>query len=206
MPNFPMFNQLCYSNWGKFCENPDCSSVTITTTPEEFHKVLEDPTLKLIDVRHLSDATDRIVHRKKNALVESPRTNNLPVACFVTAQARLCLYDYIQEAAAAGFILLYCDTDSLYYVRKLYGVGIRQGNRLGQMSREYGERRLIEFVCAGPKNYGFRHTAPDGSDRREVLKIRGVRLNYNAQRSITFDNIRRLILRKFDGLEGRYVS
>lgn len=98
----------------------------------------------------------------------------------------------------AGRPLLYCDTDSIFYVRKLGEHVIREGDYLGEMSREMPDRRIVEWVCAGPKNYGFRHVrASDGEDEKSLLKIRGFTLNYGASKRLTFEIIRDLVLKKF---------
>ena len=93
--------------------------------------------------------------------------------------------------------VLYCDTDSLTYVKPLNAPYIPMGNHLGDMCREYAYRHLIEFICAGPKNKGVRHTALDGTDMQDELKIRSFKLTYDARKTLTFDRIRQLIINKY---------
>lgn len=94
-----------------------------TRTFTTFHDVVDDPTLDIVDFVHLSEHLDRIVTRKKPEFARSPQTNNLPVAMFVTSYARLCLYDRIDEVDSCGGIALYCDTDSVFYARKIGNPG-----------------------------------------------------------------------------------
>ena len=65
-----------------------------------------------------------LLYEKKSEFARVPFTNNLPVAMFVTAYARLCLYDRIEEVDRCGALPLYCDTDSVFYVKKIG----REGN------------------------------------------------------------------------------
>lgn len=148
----------------------------------------------------MSDELDRVVVRKRADYVQAPRTNNVPVAAFVTSHARLHLYAYIEEVERSpNCTLLYCDTDSLIYARPSGGGGgIVEGERLGEMSRELASRRIVEFVAAGPKNYGLRHTALDGSDERATLKVRGIELNYAAAQLVNFNTMRAMILAKYE--------
>lgn len=65
------------------------------------------------------------------------------------------------------------------------------------MANELPGRVIKRFVCAGPKNYAIEHTLPDGSDCRSTVKIRGFEMTAAAERTLNFDNILRLVLRKF---------
>ena len=87
--------------------------------------------------------------------------------------------------------LLYSDTDSVIYVKK-YGTtgGIQEGEQLGEMKREYEDRRIIQFIAGGPKNYAYRHVSKeDGSDEKLERKIRGFELNYQTSEKLSFDVI-----------------
>lgn len=193
------------SLWGKFAQRADNTTVELATSPDVFHKLLQDKSVEVLDICHLSKEKDRIVYRKCKDFVEPPPTNNLPVACFVTSHARLHLYSFIEQVQQIGAQLLYCDTDSLMYVRKLNGGRVTEGDRLGQMAREFKNRKIVEFIAAGPKNYAFRHFNMNGEDEQAVLKIRGFELNYNASQKITFDTMKQLILQKFGKVQRYFV-
>lgn len=156
-----------------------------------------DETMEVVDVMHISNELDRLVVRAKSDFPDAPLTNNLPVACFVTSWARLHLYEHMKMVGDRP--LLYCDTDSLLYVRKIGEEVIPEGSYLGQMKREYPDRRITEWICAGPKNYGFKHVrATDGGDVQTLLKIRGFTLTYRAKQKLTFKAIRKMVLKKFE--------
>ncbi len=151
----------------------------ITRSAAEFHDfVARNDVHSFV---HVSEQMDRITYRRPVETVKAPRTNSLPICVFVTSYARLLLYRYMCEAERNGAVILYCDTDSIYYVIKigkypgrfwlfvclfLWGISfsaivkisaVIEGRRLGQMSREHADRLVAEFIAAAPKNYGFRH-------------------------------------------------
>jgi hypothetical protein len=208
-----MLNSL----YGKMGQRPEHTSIQYTTTARQFHQLLEDPTQEVLDFEHINERMDRVVVRKRAPFVQAPSTNSLAVACFVTSLARLRLYEYMEEAVLAGHRLLYCDTDSLLYVLRR-GRGrpiVREGEWMGDMKRELPGRRLVEFIAAGPKNYGYVHVdravspeewrewleAPGGpaADRMTaVLRIRGIQLTYTANQLLNYTSMRRLVHDHFD--------
>lgn len=99
----------------------------ITRTPREFHDMVFDNTLEVLDVVHLNEDLDRVVYRQKDGFVEAPETNNVPVAACVTAHGRRLLYRTVMEAVKLDNALLYCDTDSIMVKRKIWQKGITEG-------------------------------------------------------------------------------
>lgn len=97
--------------------------------------------------------------------------------------------------------LLYSDTDSIFYARKVGAIGgIQEGEQLGDMKREYANRRIVEFVTAGPKNYSYRHVnGANNSDDDEqfVTKVRGFELNSEAAASIHFEAVKQVMFDSF---------
>jgi hypothetical protein len=84
------------------------------------------------------------------------------VAAYVTTQARLNLYDYLNRL---GQSVLYCDTDSVVYVQKTAEpskIPIR--DYLGDLTndlQEYGcDSYIDEFISGGTKNYEFSVICP----------------------------------------------
>jgi hypothetical protein len=181
--------------WGKLAQRANTVCISLTSSAEEFHDLVERSDIEVLDVEHINAHLDRVVHRSLAELQRPPRTNNIPVACYVTSHARLHLYSYMRRLQPEQ--LLYCDTDSMIYVRKIGQPDtVPQGNRLGEMAREYSGHRITHFISAGPKNYALRMYDRQTGRRTDMVKIRGFRLTYNARRSITFSRISRLIHRK----------
>jgi hypothetical protein len=65
------------------------------------------------------------------------------------------------------------------------------------MKRERSNRRIFEFVAAGPKNYAYKHSSLDGQDIRAELKIRGITLTYETAQLLNFDRVRDLVFTNF---------
>lgn len=195
------------------------TEVRYTRTPREFHTLLEDLTLEIVDFHHVSQYMDRVVVRRRPEFAKAPRTNCLPVAIFVTSYARLHLYSFMEQVQALGHKLLYCgpffcfdtilflkkkflDTDSLYYVAKNGSVHVAEGEALGQMKRELPDRRIFEFVSGGPKNHGEKHHKKSGSvdddDVRAELKIRSFRLSYAAHQLLNFESVVDIVMEHYN--------
>lgn len=185
--------------WGKFAQRVAFTEVRYTKTPEEFHQLLADDTLECLDFKHVSEAMDMCVVRKRPEFAKPPPTNCLPIAIFVTSYARLHLYSYMEKVQQIGAELLYCDTDSIQYVAKRDGARVEEGENLGQMKREHPDRLIVEGIYAGPKNYGFVHVdAQTGGDRRAELKIRSFPLSYSATQLLNFESVKQLALEHFN--------
>lgn len=160
---YHLYSCLDFSG-GKLAQRSNLSEVKITKTVADFHKVMNDPEHEILDFCHINEHTDRIVIRKKEEFQTSSKATCVPVACFVTAHARLKLYSYLEQVKAEHRI--YCDTDSLIYIHKFGTIPVKEGIFhyfifyfytfiyhlgifLGQMGREYLEYRIIEIIVAG---------------------------------------------------------
>ncbi len=76
---------------------------------------------------------------------------NVDIAAFVTAQARLKLFN---EMLILGERVLYVDTDSIIYKRSLDLYTPKLGDFLGEFTNEIDPSEgnlIVEFVSAGPK-------------------------------------------------------
>ena len=80
--------------------------------------------------------------------------NNVVIAAFVTAQARIKLYSELRKIDRD---IIYCDTDSVFYIKGSYNPVI--GDYLGMFTNEIDPSEgseIVEFVSAGPKNYSYK--------------------------------------------------
>uniref|UniRef100_A0A7E4VQB5 DNA-directed DNA polymerase n=1 Tax=Panagrellus redivivus TaxID=6233 RepID=A0A7E4VQB5_PANRE len=162
--------------WGKLSQRNDLTKVIFTKTAKDFDDIMDDNRLEVTDFYHVNESLDRIcVKFKKGQCHDLPFTS-LAVACHVTAYGRLKLYSILSSVPGQ---LLYCDTDSVYYVETEGDTPLATGKHL-----------------AGPKNYGIQHCSPDGSDMQAVMKIRGFKLTYEASKILVFDEMERAILKK----------
>ncbi|KAL3110923.1 hypothetical protein niasHT_014860 [Heterodera trifolii] len=195
---------LLNSLWGKMAERPERDEVVYTDSARAFHELLMDARQEVVSFTHINEQLDRCVVRKREPFARAPEHNNLAVACFVTSHARLYLYEWLEEVRRVGGRALYCDTDSVLYVRRLGAAGVREGNALGDMKRELPGRRIIDFFAAGPKNYGFQHVdARTGQDLRAERKVRSFELTYAADQQLQYGRMRQLVINHFGRPEQR---
>ena len=140
------------SLWGKFAQRSSRTETIWTNNEIDFHRWLSDPNFNVLHWTHVAENLDMLVVRRKPELCEPVKTNNLPVAAFVTSHARLRLYQYINQADSDGCSLLYCDTDSVIYAKKRSSsVGVVGGDQLGEMKRQMTDRRIVEFCFSRPQ-------------------------------------------------------
>jgi hypothetical protein len=72
---------------------------------------------------------------------------------------------------------------------------VETGDNLGDMTSELKPSEYIEeFVSGGPKNYAYKVVDTVTGERKQVCKVRGITLNYNASHLVNFDVIRDMIL------------
>lgn len=102
--------------------------------------------------------------------VDYPIHNNVIVSSYVTAYARVTLYNWIRWLMSNGCRILYCDTDSIIYQGDFE---IEVGTDLGEMKRE---SKIIEAEFLGPKYYRY---VTDKNE--EVFICKGVPKNVQYQ-------------------------
>lgn len=101
-----------------------------------------------MDITSCGTNVDRIQRRLKVPFTETPPTNSVPIAAFVTDYARDVLFDSMVRLNAGS--LLYCDTDSLIFISPIGAPSpVQEGNYLGMMTDERPGRRIVEFVGGG---------------------------------------------------------
>ena len=196
---FLIQKQLLNSCWGKLCEKAERSEVRYTHDARSFHDLFTDQSLEVIHFEHLNEQMDRCVVRKREPYVRAPATNCLSVACFVTAYARLHLWEKLEQYRLGGGRPLYSDTDSIIGVRPAHlPAPIQPAEWLGEMKREMPGRRLIEHGSGGGKQRFALHVdAETGGDLRADVHIRGLELNYSAEQLLRFPRLRQLVIREF---------
>lgn len=172
--------------WGKFGQQSNKSQVHEFVDPEEFHKFLDSD---LRDIRYIGVVNENTVEVHSRYIAENCPVQphlNIFVACFTTCWARLHLYESLQ---LLGEQVLYFDTDSIIYKWRPGLPEIPTGNYLGEMKDELNGDVIVEFVAAGPKNYGY--VTKDG---KVVCKVRGFCLNSEGSAQLNFEVMRKNVL------------
>ena len=128
--------------------------------------------------------------------VAAGKNVNVAVAAYVTTQARLKLYDYLNKL---GQSVLYCDTDSVIFFQKDNdSPKVKTGDYLGDLTdelEEYGSSSFIkEFVPGGPKNLAFSVFCPSTGKIATKCQVKGITLNYENSKVVNFETFRDMIL------------
>ncbi|XP_074602569.1 uncharacterized protein LOC141856202 [Brevipalpus obovatus] len=187
-----MAKLLLNSLWGKLAQNPDKKKVEIITDYNSYFKKLTDDKIRITSEVMVNDNTILLQWKNIEESLEYGPNTSLSVASFVTSYAHLELLDRMMQVEnIRKGSLLYFDTDSLIYYRKLEDPKIECGDHLGQLKdeivTEYGRgAAIMQFVTCGPKNYAFKVNLPDGSTKT-VIKTKGITLNKATLQFINYE-------------------
>ncbi|CAI5679595.1 unnamed protein product [Oreochromis niloticus] len=121
-------------------------------------------------------------------------SNNVFIAAFTTAYARLKLYEYLEKLQRN---VLYTDTDSLIYVVKEGEEPLELGNFLGDLTDELGGDTIQEFVSAGPKSYAYRTR----NKKKLVVKMKGITQTRECCERVNFDSMSELVESYLSGMK-----
>ncbi|KAI3374708.1 hypothetical protein L3Q82_021019 [Scortum barcoo] len=123
---------------------------------------------------------------RNTAWYRRSKTDNIFIATFTTAYARLKLYGYLERV---GENVLYTDTDSLIYVVKEGDSPLELGNYLGDLMDELGGDTIDEFAATGPKSYAYRTK----NQKKTVLRVKGITRTNQCSERINFDSVKELV-------------
>ena len=175
------------SMWGKFGQRLNKTQVQPFQDPQAFHRFLDTDSL---DVRHVSVINDDLVEThyqyQDEDIPVSPNLN-IFVACFTTCWARLRLYAALEPLRER---VLYYDTDSIIFLQDEGQPNPTLGEYLGDFTSELDpDDYIVEFVSAGPKNYGYQTKLG-----HVECKVRGFRLNSEGKSQLNYNVMRQNVL------------
>ena len=141
-----------------------------------------------------------VVHTSVEDNVVKGTKTNIFIAAFTTCNARLKLYQYLDALQVEQ--VLYFDTDSIIYRWRPHQPMIQTGYMLGEMKDELDGDFIKEFVCGGPKNYGYKT-----QQGKSECKIRGFTLNARGAAVLNFQTMKNNILAELNNpLEDRRTT
>ena len=188
-PGLRALAKLCLNSfWGKFGQRNNMTQTKFfhESEAESFFSLLSDPTKEVLDFQI---ATPSIIQTKyanvKGCEKPSNRTNVF-IAAMTTSWARLRLFDVLHSVQDRA---LYYDTDSVIYISRFGAFDPPLGDFLGDLSDELENDHIVEFISAGPKNYGYRTF-----NGKEVCKVRGFTLNFKNSQLINFESVKNIVL------------
>jgi hypothetical protein len=129
---------------------------------------------------------------------ETGDRTNVMLCAFVTANARMVLWDALNKL---GDRVLYCDTDSvIYLLHDDPKMNIKSSSKLGEWKDECEGEYITDFVSIAPKSYAYKM-----SNGEEVVKCKGVTLNYENSKVVTFEAMKALVVGTMDKLKTRHL-
>ena len=179
------------SFWGKMAQRPNQPKVEIVKTYERFWQLATDENIEINSEFMPNDDTALVNWEFINDEDDLVKSYNIAIASYVTAYARIELYKLMEKIEKIRpFSLLYHDTDSVIYYRKLTDPEITCGDYLGDLADEikknYGENaKCTAFVSLGPKNYAYEVKKENGIVISEI-KSKGITLTGLALEKINF--------------------
>ena len=157
-PTLYDLNKRCMNSfWGKWAERQDTLQSTLTHSADAFYKFLEDPNLHEKKFAIVNEDTMVLNWRQHQFAISGSSKGSVVHAIFTTSLARIKLYRELLKPL--GTRVFYCDTDAAVYVT---GEGLYDppnGDFLGELTDEIdpsGEVVIGEWVCGGPKHYGYK--------------------------------------------------
>lgn len=176
------------SFWGRFGLNSNKVSYKVISNPAEWFQMLRNDQYVIHNVDFINENLIQVFYSANESMHEGAFQCNVPIAAFVTCQARLKLF---RELNKLGERVLYFDTDSIIFVSKQDEYEPPLGDFLGQFTDEIDPSEgnyIVEFVSAGPKNYAKLLDTGISS-----CTVKGFTLNHIASTKINFDTIKEIV-------------
>ncbi|OXU31805.1 hypothetical protein TSAR_005818 [Trichomalopsis sarcophagae] len=178
--------------WGKFGQKVR-DTTNFGNSGNELIEIATSQYRELTNVVALNDYDYYYQWRYKEKYCKPSEKTSVPIAVYTTAYGRLELYKYLEKL---GERVLYCDTDSVFYVQPTNKEEIiKTGKFLGEMINElnrYGKGSYIrEFVSSGPKFYSYIVVKPDKSEET-ITKVGSVKLNSYNNDIFSHENMKKL--------------
>jgi hypothetical protein len=171
------------SHWGRYCLQTNKTQFKAVKTKEELLDIVYNDTIIVKNI-HFYDRIAHVYYNDLEVLHEGGKDSNVALGAFVIAYARVKLYNEIHNL---GDRVLYFDTDSIIFInRGIDGEYVPElGKILGDFTNELDVgTHIIEFVSAGPKNYGYLT-----SDNKKVIKVKGFSLRAGASEVLNYDRM-----------------
>ncbi|XP_039294128.1 uncharacterized protein LOC120353641 [Nilaparvata lugens] len=178
--------KICLNSlWGKFGQRTNMTQTKYVTDAKEFYKILLDDRLDKTNISIINDNIVQISYNKKDHFVENPNNINVFVAAYTTANARLRLYDMLDQL---GQSVVYYDTDSVVYIDDGRNT-VQTGCMLGEWTDELGKNDHInDWISTGPKSYAYQTVNGKGA-----CKIKGFTLNHKNGEKLNMNSMKKIL-------------
>lgn len=189
--------KICLNSlWGKFGQRQNIGSTEYVTDVKRFYEILLDGKLDNIHINELNENMLQINYKNKDCYVENDFNTNVFIAAFTTANARLRLYEMLDNL---GESVVYYDTDSIVYIDNGCNT-VKTGCLLGDWTDELGKDVWIDdWISTGPKSYCYKTNKGN-----VVCKIKGFTLNYETTEKINSESLNNIIENKACKISTQY--
>ena len=183
-PGMRSLGKICLNSfWGKLGQRTNMSKKVYVTSAHELYDILCDDSNEVSEINIIKPMLISVKYIKLDEYAEDLANSNCIIASWVTAQARLKLYSYLEELQDR---VLYMDTDSVIYLYT--DKPLDTGDYLGDMTCELNGSFITEFVSCGPKQYSY-----ITADNKTVCKIRGFTLDSTAANILNFESMKKMM-------------
>lgn len=160
-------------------------------TALEVAKLKNDPTKEVLDFHILNDEVLAVELKKAEQFEEDNRFQSDIIGILTTTYGRLKLYDALDAVRER---VSYMDTDSLIYSDPKGFRTLPTGDLLGDLTDEIPAGAVMQtFVSSGPKSYAYRL-----DNAEQIVKLKGISLNYKNSEVLDFDAVKKVILGELD--------
>lgn len=190
---------LLNSFFGKMGQKDNQPKTTIARHSHEYFDIITDPKKVVKSELMMQDSAIKLTWETAEDKDVISRNKNVAVAAFVTSHARLHLFKYmLWIEKTRPFSLLYFDTDSCIFLRKLTDPEIELGSSLGCLTDEFPNCRITVFCAVGPKCYGITYIDEYGKEQ-SIIKLKGLCLHVKALDVINFTKLYEMAVAYVDG-------
>ena len=180
--------------WGYFGMNTNKNKFEIITSVSEWQKLLTDDRYIIKSEFFSEDGYLQVSYCERDEVHIGNNTTNVIIAAFTSAQGRLKLFGEMNKLVQeSNERLLYCDTDSIFFISKNGWRDPELGDYLGEFTNELKDGEYItEFVSTGPKSYAYKVIEPNGQNHTQAV-CKGFTFNNVIDLKINFDSMKEMV-------------
>lgn len=174
--------------WGKLCQKPPTEEEFFLYGYQQYIGFMTNPAIdrSSLKFRHVNGGVYKVRYKKIAAVYSAEGSFiNVPMAATVTAHAQVLLMR--QMFVVGPERVLYCDTDSIIYLKEKDGVQYCASG-LGNWADEYPGKVIRKFLALAPKCYVL-----DIEDDAMLFKAKGVRLTTENRQRTSLENLQALV-------------
>ncbi len=173
---------FCNTLWGRISMGTD-KTLTVIIDVNEFVNMTSNSAVDITFYAPLKGNRVLVCYKRINEGIIANEKGNVIVGAFVTAWARLHLFEELEKL---GDRVAYLDTDSLIFTHQKGEYEPPSGDKLGEWVNEIPENvEIEEYVATGPKSYALRLS--NGEVR---IKSKGISQNLNNSSQLSFHSMK----------------